>query len=367
MKNICCIFNFAPHYRQAIYQLMDKELSCDFYFGDQPETPIRPMDVNSLKGYRGNVKNLRLFSHFYWQRNILRLLREPYETYLMTGDIYNLALWAFLFAARLRHKKVYLWTHGWYGRENRWKKFVKKLLFRQAEGLFLYGEYARNLMIKNGFSPDRLHCIANSLDYDRQKAIRRTLTRTDVYTRMFGNTLPTCIYVGRLQESKRLDLLIQAIAILKQQGRRHCNLLIVGDGKNREALTEQVRKEHIEELVRFYGPCYEEKELAELFYNASVCVSPGNVGLTALHALSYGCPVITHGTFEEQMPEFEAITEGKTGAFFRKNSIEDMALTIETWLAKAPSTQEVETTCFEVIDKKWNPYYQVELLKHVLK
>lgn len=369
MKRICCIFNFAPHYRQAIYRLMDKELPCDFYFGDQAETRIRPMDVTTLRGYKGRVKNLRLFSHFYWQQHILSLLQQPYDTYLLTGEFYNLSLWAFLFFTRLCHKnkKVYLWTHGWYGRENAWKKFLKKLLFRNANGLFLYGEHARKLMIENGFNPDKLHCIANSLDYDKQKAIRQTLAHTDIYDRTFGNQLPTCIYVGRLQPSKRLDLLIQATSILQHPNRTSCNLLIVGDGDNKSELEDLVHTYKLEKSVRFYGSCYDEKKLAELFYNATACVSPGNVGLTALHAMSFGCPVITHDTFELQMPEYETITENKTGLFFHKDSAEDLARAIEEWLHKAPVADETRTACFETIDKKWNPYYQINVLKQILK
>lgn len=56
---------------------------------------------------------------------------------------------------------------------------------------------------------------------------------------------------------------------------------------------------------------------AEFIYNADLCVSPGNVGLTAMHSLVFGCPVITHNCFEWQMPEFEAIQPGITGDFLR--------------------------------------------------
>ena len=45
MENkICCILNYAPHYRQAIYRLMDNELECDFYFGSRLQTGIKKID-----------------------------------------------------------------------------------------------------------------------------------------------------------------------------------------------------------------------------------------------------------------------------------------------------------------------------------
>lgn len=55
-----------------------------------------------------------------------------------------------------------------------------------------------------------------------------------------------------------------------------------------------------------------------------MCVCPAAVGLTAIHALSYGCPVISNDNVETQMPEFESIVEGETGSLFKENDIEDL-------------------------------------------
>ncbi|MEZ4897633.1 MAG: hypothetical protein R2806_12390 [Saprospiraceae bacterium] len=65
-------------------------------------------------------------------------------------------------------------------------------------------------------------------------------------------------------------------------------------------------------------------KLSTFFYNSAVCVSPGNIGLTGVHSMSFGCPVISHNNFVEQMPEFEIIREGETGYFFQQNNILDL-------------------------------------------
>ncbi len=70
--------------------------------------------------------------------------------------------------------------------------------------------------------------------------------------------------------------------------------------------------------IWLYGACYDEEIIGELIFNAQLCVSPGNVGLTAMHSLVYGTPVITHNNFSNQSPEFEAIIDGKTGSFSKK-------------------------------------------------
>ena len=41
---ICGVFYVAPLYRAAIYQMMEKELACDFYIGDKVAAPLKKMD-----------------------------------------------------------------------------------------------------------------------------------------------------------------------------------------------------------------------------------------------------------------------------------------------------------------------------------
>lgn len=79
----------------------------------------------------------------------------------------------------------------------------------------------------------------------------------------------------------------------------------------------------------FYGACYDEKQIAEFLYNADLCVSPGNVGLNAMHAMTFGCPVIRHSNMVAQMPEVEAIEDGLTGTYFEENNIESLAQSIK--------------------------------------
>ena len=114
------------------------------------------------------------------------------------------------------------------------------------------------------------------------------------------------------------------------------------------------------------GALYDESEIARYLYWADLCVSPGNVGLTAIHALSYGLPVITNDNFETQMPEFEAIEQGRTGDFFCEGDVGSLADRIELWLSRNPNREQVRQRCYEVIDTKYNPSHQVEVLSQVL-
>src|SRR5690606_17370107 len=147
----------------------------------------------------------------------------------------------------------------------------------------------------------------------------------------FKNNQPVLIYIGRIQRSKKLDLLVNVLAELNNE-EYPCNLTIIGSDVESNNILALISNLTLEDKVWMVGACYDEKRIGEFLYNADVCVSPGPIGLTALHALSYGCPVITNNEFNTQMPEFEAITPNVSGDFFEfgnKNSLKEV---IKNWI-----------------------------------
>ena len=114
--------------------------------------------------------------------------------------------------------------------------------------------------------------------------------------------------------------------------------------------------------INFLGPIYDEQILSELIFDSNVCVSPGNIGLTAMHSLSYGTPVITHNDFKNQMPEAEAITENINGLFFKKDNIEDLAEKI----LKSSEIKFDKHIVRSVIDEKYNPNFQKQIFDNLI-
>lgn len=364
-QRICCIFNYAPHYRVSIYQLLDKELDCDIYFGDNVHANIKKLDLQTLKNAK-ELKSLWLFNRIYWIVGSVRLIFMPYKKYLLTGQMNCISNWIILFLAKLLKKEIFIWNHGWYGNETRIQISMRKYFYSFVSGFFLYGEYAKKLMIHQGIDESKLHIVFNSLDYSKALEVRKKLTKTNVYNTKFNYLAPVLLFIGRVQSTKRLELLIAAVKNLKTKG-REINLVIIGDGDEKRRLEKLVNTYSLPQNVWFYGQCYEESELGMLIYNADLCVSPGNLGLTAIHSLSYGTPVITHNDFKNQMPEFEAITPGKTGAFFEVNDLRSLEFEIERWLKLNPEkSANIIEDCYKTIDDKYNPDFQIKVFKRIL-
>lgn len=361
------VCNNAPLYRQAIFSLMDQTFDCDWVFGEALGD-IKQFDVTKLRGKVSIVKNVSmLFGKAYWQRGVVKQLFKGYSHYILLGEERCLSTWVFIFLSRLTpSKKVYFWTHGAYGREHGIKLFVSNLFFKMVDGSFIYNNYSRELLIKRGFSADTLFTIHNSLDYDKQVALRKQGLQSDEYKLHFRNENPVLLFIGRLTKVKKLDMLIDAVAILKKQGHQY-NLVFVGDGSEGKILRDKVNDLGLTDQVWFYGACYDEKANASLIYNADLCVAPGNVGLTAMHSMVFGTPVVSHNNFPWQMPEFEAIHPGDTGDFFEMDNVESLAFTIQSWFSTGKDRETVRQACYHEIDTQWNPYFQIEVLKKNLK
>ena len=361
----CCMFNYGPHYRDSIYSKIDKELNYHLYFGHKVPGNIKKIDVSTYQNYQKDLRNI-FIKNVYWQRGAIRNVFKPYTNYIMDGDLSLMTTWIVMILARLSRKNVFLWSHGYYERDSRFKSAIKKMFFGLSHKVLLYGDHAKQLMMNHGFPEEKLIGIYNSLDYDEQKNVRDKLTFTDVFSKKFGNDYPVLVYIGRIQKWKRLDLLIDAILKMNKDA-FYVNLIIIGAESEDTGVYDYIEKNNVSDQIWLYGETYNEEEIGSLIYNSNICVSPGNVGLTAIHSLMYGTPVITHGDFGYQGPEVESIIDGVNGLFYKRNDSHDLARKIRWWLENHPSTNEVlREKCYKIVDERYNPYYQIEVLRKVV-
>lgn len=362
---ICHIYNYPARYREEIYSLLDENFDSTFIFGNE-RTSVKRMDTSILK----NVVNRKYIylGRIRYQKRMLGYLFKPYDIYIIGTMTDNFTYWLFLVFLKLFSKKrIYIWSHGYYGNETKKQLFVKKTYFKLAQGVFVYGNYSRDLMIKNGFDPNRIFTIYNSLHYTQQLKLRKIQVATRIYTHHFGNDNPTIIMIGRLNLRKKLSMLIDAVSTLQSRN-FYLNVVLIGEGEDREQLEEDVRRKGIDKYVWFYGACYDEAQNAELIFNADLCVVPGDVGLTAIHSLMFGCPCLTHNYWPTQGPEFEAIKEGLTGSFFEHNDPMDLTKKLEAWFTDHTNDRNtIRENCFNEIDSRWNPYNQINIFKTVFE
>jgi len=342
---------------------MEQEFNCDFIFGDIEFGKIKEVDLNKFRKSVRKHHTIRIKGPINWISGTIKYVFKNYNHFIITGEPYCISSWLILVICKILNKKTYLWSHAYYGNETFFKRLLKNVYFGLGSKTLLYGNYAKQIMINNGFKRSKLEVIYNSLNYENQINIRRKLHQTDVYQIIFRNDNLTFVFTGRLTKVKKLDYLFKAVNILKKQG-IYVNVLLLGDGDQKDYLQELGSMLNISDQIHFYGSCYDEEKIAEFYFNAAACVSPGNVGLTGIHAMTYGCPVISHNNFKEQMPEFEIISEGVTGFFFDQNNVISLA---DVMKKVVNNSNKMRESCFKVIDEKFNTRYQIKQFKEILK
>ncbi len=118
---------------------------------------------------------------------------------------------------------------------------------------------------------------------------------------------PPLIYAGRLLREKRVDLLLEAVALLPSaSGPSMPMLAILGTGPERERLEEQARALGIAERVRFLGHLPTNADVWRALGRAKVAVQPSSregFGLFPLEAMAAGLPVVYCESPESALPE----------------------------------------------------------------
>jgi colanic acid/amylovoran biosynthesis glycosyltransferase len=105
---------------------------------------------------------------------------------------------------------------------------------------------------------------------------------------------PTALAVGRLSAEKGFDILIAAVATLKQRGAPQ-RLVLVGDGPLRAALEATVQRLDVVDLVEFAGELAPAEVRAQLDRADLFCLPSFSEGLpiSIMEAMAVGVPVVT--------------------------------------------------------------------------
>lgn len=135
------------------------------------------------------------------------------------------------------------------------------------------------------------------------------------------NKNPIALFLGRLDDEKRVDVLLRAVASLSE----HSNLRVelVGDGGERERLKKLAQSLGISDRVTFLGHVTDE-ELPGIYERATVFVMPSIAELQSIatmEAMASGRPVI--GADAMALPHL--VHDGDNGYLFPPNDVEALA------------------------------------------
>jgi glycosyltransferase involved in cell wall biosynthesis len=368
LKKILVIYPGFPHYRDGILKKMmeSRNLKYVFIADKNGYNNLKPFDFKDYPDFHHRPS--RLINRFLFHKGLVRfVLNQKASGAIVHASPYWPSIILASIILKLKGVPVYNWTHGVLGNKINLKNKFYNLFFKLGfNGLLLYGNNSKKNLIQLGHKAERLKVIYNSLDYQEQIILRGTLNekkRLDIRSKYFPlPELFQLVFIGRLTGLKKLNMLIEAMHLLKNEG-ISTNLLFVGDGDEKEKLKKQIKEYSLENNVHFYGACYDEVTNYQLLDSSDCCIAPGEIGLTAMHSLMYGIPVISHNDGNRQMPEYEAIIPGKNGALFEYGNVEDLKEKIKDVMTMTRQNPDLKKECYKIMDQYYNPDYQIKLIE----
>jgi glycosyltransferase involved in cell wall biosynthesis len=151
------------------------------------------------------------------------------------------------------------------------------------------------------------------------------------------------LFVGRLQERKRIDLLLRACARLEEPP----DLWIVGDGPAREGL-ERLADE-IYPRTNFAGAQHGHA-LTWFFHHADLFVLPGTGGLAVQEAMAHGLPVIVS---EGDGTQADLVAEGN-GWLVPPGDVEALQFTIAEAMKDPEGLRQKGIVSHRMVSERFN-------------
>lgn len=261
-----------------------------------------------------------------WQSNVLAWLRDfDPDALIVEANPRLLSNWLAIRWMKRRKRPVLGWGLGELNRSGfPWLRYARGMIARRlARGMnamIAYSSKAAREYIASGVPNHRVFIAYNAIDnqesekYLAQFGFDSSWMKSWKKSLHFDPLLPTVLFVGRLINQKRVDLLVQACVPLFDR----CQLLIVGEGPLRSELESQTSS--YGNRVRLIG--HQSGEiLAKCFIASDIFVLPGSGGLAVHQAMSYGKPVVV--SFGDGT-EADLVREGVSGVCVRLGDTNDL-------------------------------------------
>lgn len=220
-----------------------------------------------------------------------KLFREKFDVIDCCGFPY-FSLFSCKMVAFFKRKPLYATWHEVWGRDY-WREYlgplgylgylIERLAVRMPSAFIAASDHTAESLAKQFKPKSPIHVIDNGIHAQDIESIKPSAQASDV------------IYVGRLVAHKHVDVLLDALELLKHsQPQIRC--IIVGDGPERQHLEEQSRRLGLTSNVIFKDFVAEHTDIISLMKASRVFVLPSTregFGMAALEANAAGIPVVT--------------------------------------------------------------------------
>jgi glycosyltransferase involved in cell wall biosynthesis len=324
-KRIVFAIDRVMHYHKATIAALERELDTrgyEFFLLSSQDKP----GAKGRVAFHGKVT--RNHDHFRLTEKMVGTFAVRYQHGLVPAiekirpDIVislchsgTVSEWRLLSLKKQLGFRLIAWQCGYEFNPGRLKKFILGRFVPRFDHHLAYHTNAKHYAIAHGARPDQVTVMHNTINEAAIACMRKDEARELVSERwpaIAGKKI--VLYVGAVLEEKRLEVVFDALDILK---REDVVFLLVGDGP------------HLKEIKRKYGDrkdCVFTGQIVEgvgLYFDAAeMYLLPGTGGLGINEAMAHSLPIIS-GYADGSADDL--VVDGQNGYRLREGSPEELA------------------------------------------
>lgn len=271
-KNVLIVYNYLLHYRIPLFSLLSESYNVTILHSGK-------QTVEKNGSYNEILVPVRKFGPFYFQKGVLKETRkDKYDVIIALFDL----RWVYTTLSIFFHKrttKFILWG-AWFTK-SRLANRLRIILTKMANASIFYTYKSMKDFIDRGLDKNLLF-VANN-----------TVSVGDRINSYKNSTKKYIIFVGSLDKRKENDILIGAFVKVLDKIPSYIQLILIGEGPEKQNLTDMVLKLNLSERILFLGRINEPEKLKQFYMESIISVSFGQAGLSVLQALGFGVPFLT--------------------------------------------------------------------------
>ena len=332
----------VPEYRVALFEGVGKRYGADIeIWASEGSGQDKSYALKALRyDYGHPFKNI---GPIRWQKGLSLKGLKKGDVIVICGDVHQLSSLWIAALAKLRGIGVVWWGHHVSSTSKELGIKVRLILTRLLSDVVLCYTKAGIEWFKARGWKDPVFATGNTIDMVAVKDAIASWQGEKLVDFQKTHDLvgeEVVVVCGVLRRKIRVDQLVRVMATdtFRVRGTR---LVVIGDGDGRSEWELLAKDLGVAERIIWTGALRNQMDIAPWFLTSKAFVYPGIIGLSIIHAFSYGLPVVCHGNKEHHGPEFAAHEDGKTGFVFEENNEADFAAKILELLTDEPRRREM--------------------------
>lgn len=243
------------------------------------------------------------------------------------------SLYYCMFFSKFFNKRFFLHGQGGYKRKGLIHKIVYNMSLFCSDGYVCYSNFSEECLKKITFKflHNKISVVNNSLYLPANKVASG------------GSDL---LYIGRLRSGCGIDLLLEAAKLAS------LNVRVIGGGDDKYL---QQLQQKFSNMI-YFGSVYENEKQFAVAQGCFAGAYGGDAGLSVVHYMSYGLPVIVHSDLYKHMgPEPSFVVDGENGLTFTRGDVQSLASVLMKLKDDAKLQSKLSAGAIETFNRLNNP------------